>query len=291
MKTGFMLSPFFYICIKMKMKKNYPTILFWAFWTLVLFSCTLEKRRYFKGYYIGKRHHSESVKVNSNVEKNSFYSLKGKEYYLNTIQSNENIITSDKSNNENQNDKNQYFIKSKKNYILNDTCKDELIFKNGERLKVKIVEITPYVVRFYNCSLGSPYLSEIPKNDLSVILPHEGKAEFLDNKPSNQTNIQTNNTSYSSIDRELHEEVLIGLILFLATMPMGAIYNVIRYNKVKAEILANPNKYEGIILWNVLFGCSVSCLVAIAIYLGLFIAGLAKLNKRCCGAPLSGGKY
>lgn len=149
-----------------------------------------------------------------------------------------------------------------------------MIFKNGERLKVKIVEITPNVVRFYNCSLGSPYLSEIPKSDLSVILPHEGKAEFLNNS-DNQKKTQTSNSSLSNMNAELHEEILIGLILFLLVMPVGAIYNVIRYKKVKAEILSNPGKYEGLALWNVLFGCSISCLVLIAIYLAIFIAAFA----------------
>lgn len=257
------------------MKKNYPTILFWAFWALVVFSCNLEKRRYFKGYYILKRHPYEVVKVNSYDKKKSFQTLKQKEIKLNDLHPSEEIFSADKSNTYHKNSYNQLFIKPKKNHILNDTCKDELIFKNGERLKVKIVEITPYVVRFYNCSLGSPYLSEIPKDDLSVILPHEGKAEFIENNYNAQKNYPNNQSSSSSMNTELHEEVLIGLILFLLIMPIGAIYNVIRYNNVKAEILANPNKYEGKILWDVLFGCSISCLVVAAIYIALFIFALS----------------
>jgi hypothetical protein len=257
------------------MKKKYPTILFWAFWALIVFSCTLEKRRYFKGFYIGKKKHFETVKVSSNDEKKTFHSLKQKAINLSYLYSTEEIFSTDKSNTLNEYSEHQLLIKPKKINILNDTCKDELIFKNGERLKVKIVEITPNVVRFYNCSLGSPYLSEIPKSDLSVILPYEGKAEFLDNNSSNQNNPQKNNSSNTSWSAELHEEVLIGLILFLLIMPVGAIYNIIRYKNVRAEILANPNKYEGKILWDVLFGCSISCLVVIAIYLGIIIAALA----------------
>lgn len=154
---------------------------------------------------------------------------------------------------------------------MNDTCKDELVFKNGERIRVKIVEITPYVVRFYNCSLQSPYVSEIPKNDLSVILPHNGKAELIDSQNNNKPNNASNKNSGGS-GTKFHDEVLIGLALFALLGIVGAIYILIRYKPVRNEMLANPDKYQGKTLWDILFYLSIGCISLALLYIFFIFA-------------------
>jgi hypothetical protein len=224
----------------------------------------LEKRKYFKGYYIGKRHHLESNKFNFFDEKKSFPLFQQSKINLFHPPSSEDVIYSSKSNISYQNTYNQLIVKPKKKNNSNDTCKDELVFKNGERLKVKIIEIMPNVVRFYNCTLGSAYVSEVPKNDLSLILPHEGKAEFIDSA-SNSNSKKTNNVA--GCETKIHEEVLIGVALFAILWLVGVPYILIRYKPVRNEILSNPDKYHGKKLWDVLFYFALAYIVIALLYI------------------------
>jgi hypothetical protein len=245
-------------------EKHFWYLFIWTFGALVIISCTLEKRRYFKGYYIGKRTHFENPKTNSNGEKKSFYSLKQKEINPSAVYPSEDIVSVDKSNLNNHSKNNQLPKEPKIKCFFNDTCKDELVFKNGERLKVKIVEITPSVVKFYNCTLGSPYISEIPKQDLSVILPHNGHAEFIDSQSNNNSKKTDNSTGGGT---KIHEEVLIGLALFAILWFVGVAYILVRYKPVRNEILSNPDKYHGKKLWDVLFYLSIAYIAIVLLYI------------------------
>lgn len=243
---------------------NFTQILVWSLGILILFSCTIEKRRYLKGYYVGVKNRTEFKKINSVIENNFFHSLSQKEFRLNANYSKSEIYLTEKLESGHHSSTIPVNITQNKKYILNDTCKDELIFKNGERLKVKIVEITPYVVRFYNCTLGSAYVSEISKNDLSLILPHEGKAELIDT-PHNNNSTNTNNSEGKG--RKIHDEILIGLGLFSILGIFGAIYVLIRYKRVRNEILSNPDKYHGKKLWDLLFYLAIGYVAVALLYI------------------------
>ncbi|MCX8080459.1 MAG: hypothetical protein N3F09_04390 [Bacteroidia bacterium] len=246
--------------------KNYPNFLFWAFWILVLFSCSLEKRRYFKGYHICRSKQTAIAKLS--VKEQAGEIKKPADNHeqaiiLKNYSPEEGVLTIEADKNEVLRKHILYGNFSKKVSLLSDTCKDELIFKNGERLKVKLVEITPYVVRFYNCKSSTEYVSELPKSDLYMILPHNGKAEIIDDNINHKS---TNSKSTSSIGQtNLHEEILIGLILLLTTTLVGAVFILIRYKAVRNEILSNPDKYHGLTLWDILFYFSIGCISIIAL--------------------------
>jgi hypothetical protein len=243
----------------------YTRIVIYTFLTLIFsLSCGIQKRKYFSGYYISK-----SSKKTGSSEKNDTKNQKrihtlcnaGKEDDITYFTaSNQNVIT--------QEIKEDKIVLIKKKILLpKDSCQDELIFKSGERIKVRILEISTHLVRFQNCDLPDGMISEVSKNELSVILPQKGKAILLDKEPEKNKSVNSQSGSVSNETKpRIHPEILIGLLLMVLYFFPFILFTTLRYKAVRKEIINNPDKYKGLILWDIMFGISLAFILLLMLF-------------------------
>ncbi|GIV28322.1 MAG: hypothetical protein KatS3mg027_2136 [Bacteroidia bacterium] len=138
---------------------------------LVFVSCTIQKRLYRNGYYIeGLKNKKKHTELYTNVSPLSIHHWK-KNIEQNTIASNSNHLF--------------HFKKQLK--TSDDPCADTLIFKSGEILVVKILEISETTIKYKKCDyLNGPTYS-ISKNKIYLIKYGNGTQEHI--LPDSETNL------------------------------------------------------------------------------------------------------
>jgi hypothetical protein len=206
---------------------------------VVLFQdCTVQKRRYQKGFYLARsgRHTSPepSRKFVTREEPaarpvNSPGALPPEPETL--------VAVSDRSTIQ---------LYSPKKATLTDTC-DLIVLSNGEEILGKVLEISTDEVRFRKCSMPDGPVFVQRKSDIFMIRYANGSREVFEKKPAASTG-GAPATRGGGQTRTQHPGVstvlvltILGWIPFLPT----SIAAIVVGNRVQREIRAEPQRYSG----------------------------------------------
>lgn len=137
----------------------------------ILQSCSLQKRRYFNGYYTGHAHSASHTEKAGPAIKNVKRSIEQKQAQKKEEQ--KSLVASNEA-------KPQPAINFKPLKIAapGDTC-DTLVLKNGVEIKVRVIEITTKLVRYKYCDAPNGAIYNQPLTNLAMIRYKNGyKDEF-----------------------------------------------------------------------------------------------------------------
>jgi hypothetical protein len=207
---------------------------------LVTGSCSVQKRNYQKGYYVNWFH-----KKNSNTPEKHSQEEKAKgiaQRSINNYETNNNIIASQKTT-----DDKVFFESINKPLIsIKDTCGDRVIYKNGDEVLAKVLEIDDTQIKYKRCdNLNGPLFS-VSKQKIEMIIYSNGVKETIISSPVIQT---PNQIQQPYQEKETPPSASIALafaILGLFLLPIiGTIVSLIFAEVAGNKIRSNPQKYDG----------------------------------------------
>jgi hypothetical protein len=223
---------------------------------LILLSCSVQKRKYQKGFYVSNHKQSQKSQNTSLIKHNRYENkvlvLKPAILPGSSINNDELIVSAeDKPIQINS-------TRFKKKIISPDSLCDRIILKNGDESMVKIYEISPTEVKYKKCDMQDGPLYIVKKADVFMINFANGTKEVFNttdagtNSNSNDTG-NKNNTSQKTYNgpKHLHTGALLALIfgvLGFITYGVGSLVAVILANKAIKKIKQNPEMYSGEIL-------------------------------------------
>jgi hypothetical protein len=120
---------------------------------------------------------------------------------------------------------------------IDDSC-DVIVKNNWEEISVKVIEITPDIIKYKKCSnLNGPLIS-ILKSEVLAIKYHNGEKDVFDSSSSSQTGI-TAEDLYTK--KRLNVCALLGFIFSFFIPIVGIILSAIGWKQCDK----NPDKYKG----------------------------------------------
>ncbi len=226
----------------MKIKK-----IIYLFPILLLFNCSLQKRKYQPGYFFSwnKGLNKTDLSVSKNEKQKEFNVYKN-ENKINNINFEKDITT---------------FADNKINIIINKTVKnslafpdscDEIIYKDGTEIKAKVIEINTSEIRYKKCNFleGPTFVDKQNKifmikysNGTSEMFKTEKTVEYYNGK------IVQDSQKINDIDKKTNPSAILSLIYgILGVYPLiiiGGILAIIFGNKAIKEIKEKSNLYKG----------------------------------------------
>ncbi|MDP1800054.1 MAG: DUF4190 domain-containing protein [Bacteroidota bacterium] len=213
---------------------------------IILFSCSVQKRKYQKGFYLSS---NKSKTVN---KKETTVSAKKRPGSGNPELKPATVITEINTELEVSTDKKILPVKSIKNPLItlskDEPC-DKITFKNGDEISVKILEIAPFDIKYKKCDSpdGPSYI--IKKSTVFMITYANGTKEVFkaepEVKPSN--NNSSNSNSNSNKGPSIPESAVIsliagicGFVIFIGSIP-AICFGIAAIRKINRE----PEKYTG----------------------------------------------
>ncbi len=211
---------------------------------IILFSCSVQKRKYQKGFYvINNKAKSFKKKENLSLVKNDLKSE-------NLIQKANLLQVDENTTLEASAEISLKPIKVLKHgallYSKDEPC-DVITLKNGDEIQAKILEITPIEIKYKKCNLPDGPLYIVKKSDAFMIKYANGTKEIIksDNEQvSSNSNKSATNTGKPKSTPDSAVAAIIagicGIFLGIGSIP-AIILGDIALKKIKAE----PDKYEG----------------------------------------------
>ena len=205
--------------------------------TLVLTSCTIEKRVYMPGYHIVwlNGRHSPDKQTTSNeikkIKKNETVTAEQSETPTNALdnsfaQTSDNSITASLDNLPESITPNYFLSKEKihflkksqiKSIITSEEC-DLLILKNGQEIKSKVLEVGTAEIKYKECSnLNGPTFSKNISEVFMIKYPN-GTSTVISSDESKNT---TNPSNTPSSGRTSNKSQLIALLLSIFLGGLG----------------------------------------------------------------------
>ncbi|MEI8137415.1 MAG: DUF4190 domain-containing protein [Bacteroidota bacterium] len=213
---------------------------------IILFSCSVQKRKYKKGFYVSSHktinHTKKDKSILTNKEpvseklisKNSLLPVEQTTFLEASVATNLQLLKPTKF---------PSLLQSK------DGPCDAITLKNGEEISAKILEITPIEIKYKKCNMQDGPMYIVKKTDVFMIKYSNGSKEvFKDEPESRSTNSNPNsNSSNTNKPKTTHEAAIFslvagicGFLFFFGSIP-AIILGDIALRKIKAE----PDKYEG----------------------------------------------
>lgn len=216
---------------------------------LILFSCSVQKRKYQKGFYVSNNKHQKNIqktvarKPKKETENDNLISK------TNTLQTynSENINLSASLNN-------KTISLAKVHLPLltneNDSLCDILVLKNGDEVNVKVLEISPIEIKYKKCNMPEGPLYVVKKSDVFMIKYANGSKELIKSEATEPTNSPSNNTPTNSYNGPLktHSYAILAFIfsvLGFITYGLLSIFAIIFANMAIKKIKQEPNIYKG----------------------------------------------
>lgn len=214
--------------------------------SVILNSCSIQKKRYDNFY---------TINWNSNYEKEIDINSINEETELNQI-NNDNHY----SDEEIENSSNENKITDKDSI----EC-DEILFKNGDEIKVQIIEITPNEIKYKKCNYLDGPLITINKSGVFSIVYKNGDRELIKTEKITINNESVNkNTSNESYKPKKDGLAIASFIFGIIGLPiLGLIFGYVQLNLIKKY----PQYYDGDGMANtgVLLSWIWLCLIIISI--------------------------
>lgn len=152
---------------------------------VMLFSCTVEKRTYRKGYYI-----SYASKKNKITSSNQTVKAKAPKEVLSIekIVPTESVVEPTQDSELASANENNYTKPAKKPFLkLKDECGDVITFKTGDEIKAKVVEINDKEIKYKRCdNLDGPLIIAYKYEVLMIKYTNGSKDVFNEEKPQEQ---------------------------------------------------------------------------------------------------------
>jgi hypothetical protein len=148
------------------MKKSFSIFIKLFCVSLIIFSCSLQKKIYSPGYHIVWNGSNTSAKKTEKLEKISHEFNSEQAFYQGIIENSNDIASN------NVDDFEQLTLKT----VLDKPC-DTLIKRNGERIVGVVYEVGINEVKYYKCRMQDGAIFFIGKADLSKIIFSNGTEE------------------------------------------------------------------------------------------------------------------
>ncbi len=219
----------------------------------ILFSCSVQKRKYQKGFYVSSSRAKTQSKKNT-TEPVAVKKEKTKEKYTPVVTEQE---TETKPQVEASADLSLKPLKLKEKTIFSlqkdDPC-DLITLKNGEEVSVKVLEITSIEVKYKKCDAPDGPLYVVKKSDVFMIKYANGTKEVLKsseepkNSQSNSSSNSNQNSSNNGGAKTTHELAIFALVAGILGLVagLGSIPAIILGNSAIKKIKAEPDKYDGL---------------------------------------------
>ena len=206
----------------------------------LLLSCSMQKRKYQKGFYVSWNKHKTHV-----VAKQPIKDVKSSESTDFVTMASVEKTPNQSSHGFKQHDiflapKSKLFFKKQEP----DTC-DYVIFKNGEEVKAKVFEITPDEIKYRRCDGTNTAIYVTRKTDVFMIKYANGIKEVFKDQPkvTNDSYFFTGNNN----DTEVHTGAVLSLIFGIAGFILffGSIPAIVLGVNALKDINKKPEKYSG----------------------------------------------
>ncbi len=213
---------------------------------ILLLSCSVQKRKYQKGFYVSNLKHKkqEQGKSVSNLKTESG-NLTLKTNPIHSAVTEVEIISASAENTV------PAIIPSHFKLINSnpDSLCDRIILKNGDESMVKILEITPNDVKYKKCDSPDGPLYVVKKADVFMVQYANGTKDVFkaeNNSTQNTSNTQTNTNN--DRPRRIHPLAIVAIVcavLGFATYGLLSIVALVCAIKAERKIHQNPKVYSG----------------------------------------------
>jgi len=209
---------------------------------LLFAGCSVQQRRYQRGLYVNWFHHAKQLRTPALSD-----GILTREESNPAIHVNKNVLSASADAGISLQDlqsgtkKIKLLSSKRKKSIEPDTC-DLLIMRNGNEMRVHLLEISPTELRYNKCETGSSAVYVSRRSDVFMIKYANGTKETFREEEAPRTKQVENVTK-----RKEHPEAMTVLILAILgwVIGIGSIPAIIIGNRVLREIRANPEKYSG----------------------------------------------
>jgi hypothetical protein len=248
--------------------------LFYILPLILLFSCSVQKRKYQKGFYVSHTNHQKHIQktISSNSESENLV-LKST---ILSLEKHNNIELSASADN-----KVKPFIKLPSVFLTtaNDSLCDVITLKNGDDINAKILEITPIEVKYKKCNAPDGPLYIAKKSDIFMVKYANGTKEVFKQESTEPKQIQNPNSNKNNyIPKKTHPLAIAALVFSIigfVTYGIGSIVGLILANLAIKKVLMNSEIYKGDTLAKV---AKIMSIVMIAIMLTVLLIFLLLLS-------------
>jgi hypothetical protein len=229
---------------------------------VIVQSCTVKKRVDQKGYYVDRtfrKHYKTEISSNKTVMRSQETSPK----VVPVPANGEAILASIEA------DKRQ--LTERRSIFPGDTCGDQLVQKNGDRITVKILEVNEAMIKYKRCDNWNGPTYTMKKNNLSAIIysngvrePMEIPADYV--QPSQYTG-----------PKEYPGDLVLALLCTILLGGFSPFFSIPLAKKAKEKIKKYPERYYGTILADYLIFFNKGIVVLMITLLLAFIIGFEDL--------------
>jgi len=212
---------------------------------IIFFSCSVQKRHYQKGFYVSNV--KQQKRTLNQVSVTRTKEIKSDKLILkpNNLQTFSNE-TADLTASV---DIKTMSVKKFQLPLLtkgNDSLCDIIILKNGDEVKVKVLEISPIEIKYKKCNLPDGPLYVVKKSDVFMVKYANGTKEII----KSETEPVSSNANKSSANNKVkttHESAIFALVAGICGIfiGIGSIPAIILGDIALKKIKAEPDKYEG----------------------------------------------
>lgn len=236
--------------------------------TILLASCSLEKRVYNKGYHVSKQQSVKAENVNIPKENNR------KSASINTSEKKqeeftaaaETEYTASASNNKSVINK---WLKS----ILNE-C-DVIFFKDGTEVKAKVIEISDKAIQYKKCDSENQIVFSTSSDNVLMVIYSNGEKYIPKNESNERQPVEAKTTTNSAPQNNSPKIHPLGIVSISAAF-LAALLGIVGF----VILLATPYLGGG-------FAIALAVLLAIAAIVTGIIGLVRTRRKKYAGAALS----
>jgi hypothetical protein len=211
---------------------------------IILISCSVQKRKYQKGFYVSNHKQQKHVQKNVSGKQKKETENDNLISKTNTLQT-YNSLDIDLSASLN----NKTISLAKVHLPLltneNDSLCDILVLKNGDEVKAKVLEISPIEIKYKKCTMPEGPLYVVKKSDVFMIKYANGTKEVIKSEAAESNNTPTNN--YNG-PLKMHSYAILAFVFSLLgfiTYGLLSILAIIFANMAIKKIRQEPNIYNG----------------------------------------------
>ena len=211
---------------------------------IILISCSVQKRKYQKGFYVSNPKQQKHVQKNVSGKQKKETENDNLISKTNTLQT-YNSLDIDLSASLN----NKTISLAKVHLPLltneNDSLCDILVLKNGDEVKAKVLEISPIEIKYKKCTMPEGPLYVVKKSDVFMIKYANGTKEVIKSEAAESNNTPTNN--YNG-PLKMHSYAILAFVFSLLgfiTYGLLSILAIIFANMAIKKIRQEPNIYNG----------------------------------------------
>jgi len=206
----------------------------------ILFSCSVQKRKYQKGFYVSNH------KTKTQTKKNNSVIVKKEAFTQNLISKPVLIHIEEKIEAEASVTKRSHPIKHPSLIYKDEPC-DVMTLKNGEDVNVKILEITSIEIKYKKCDLPDGPLYVIKKSDVFMIKYSNGTKEIFKSDEVTKDKGSVSDKTKKNKTKTTNDHAILSLVFGILGFVIffGSIAAIVLGDKALKEMKAEPDTYEG----------------------------------------------